>query len=274
MTVIQDEEKQQASSTTTGPRLTKHFSEVVESNFGAYPLLACCFTTGLTDGTLFNAFSTFVSMQTGNTVFIALGTAGRDTIPYSWAFSLASLGCFVFGCAFFSRLNKMMGGGRLRRSLVVAFLLQTIFVAISAGIIDGNVVDDHYPEDHGEEHTQWTIFIPVALLSFQAASQIVTSRALAVGEVPTVVITSLLCDLVSDDKLFAPLLQNVKRNRRVVGFVLTLLGAIAAAHISKSTSAVQPALWFACAIKAVITLVFLLPARFFKIPGFSGNIGL
>ncbi|KAJ3577142.1 hypothetical protein NPX13_g3429 [Xylaria arbuscula] len=48
------------------------FSDDLDPRFVWAPLLVCCFATGLTDGTLYNAYGTFVSMQTGNTVFVAL----------------------------------------------------------------------------------------------------------------------------------------------------------------------------------------------------------
>ncbi|KAJ2990108.1 hypothetical protein NUW58_g3118 [Xylaria curta] len=41
------------------------FSEDLDPRFVYLPLLVCCFATGLTDGTLYNAYGTFVSMQTG-----------------------------------------------------------------------------------------------------------------------------------------------------------------------------------------------------------------
>ena len=103
----------------------------------------------------------------------------------------------------------------------------------------------------------FTELAPIALLSFQAAGQIVNSRGLGMGEVPTVVITSLLCDLVSDERILAPLKKNVKRNRRAVAFMLTLAGAICGGWLSKATGTVQPSLWFVAAIKGTITLYWL-----------------
>ncbi len=97
----------------------------------------------------------------------------------------------------------------------------------------------------------------IALLSFQAAGQIVNSRGLGLSEVPTVVITTLLCDLVSDEHVLAPLNQNIKRNRRAVAFVLTMSGAICGGWLSKITGTVQPSLWFVAGIKGLITLYWL-----------------
>lgn len=103
----------------------------------------------------------------------------------------------------------------------------------------------------------WLQLVPTALLSFQAAGQIVNSRGLGVGEVPTVVITSLLCDLVSDPLLFASGLgANGKRNKRAAAFVLTLVGGICGGWLAKGTGQVQPALWVVAAIKFVISLAW------------------
>lgn len=74
--------------------------------------------------------------------------------------------------------------------------------------------------------------------------------------VPTVVITSLMCDLMSDPKLLArPVFTgNRKRNNRVAGFVLTLVGSIIGGWMLKATGQVQPVLWFVFAIKFVISI--------------------
>ncbi|KAI5860524.1 hypothetical protein GGS23DRAFT_227458 [Durotheca rogersii] len=232
-------------------------SDEVDTNWGAIPLLACCFVTGLTDGTLYNAYGTFVSMQTGNTVFVALGTSGQNNRPLGWARSLCSIGCFTIGCFAFSRLHKLIGGGRLRRTLFFSFLLQTALVVVVAAIIQTGVVDGRYPPHRDPASVDLLEFVPVALLSFQAAGQIVNSRGLGVGEVPTVVITSLLCDLVSDEQILQPLRKNVKRNRRAVGFVLTLVGGICGGWMLKSTGAVQPGLWLVAAIKGVVMIAWL-----------------
>lgn len=102
----------------------------------------------------------------------------------------------------------------------------------------------------------WNQLAPIALLSFQSAGQIVSSRALDVGEIPTVVITSLLCDLFSDPKLFDPPTKNIKRNRRIIAFVLTLVGAIIGGWVSKATKGVQTMLWVAGAIKFVLAAMW------------------
>ena len=82
------------------------------------------------------------------------------------------------------------------------------------------------------------------------------SRALGFNEIPTVVITSLLCDLVSDAELLA--LRNGKRDRRIVAFCLTLLGAIAGGWITRVTGDIAPVLWIAAGIKFVLVVLWVL----------------
>lgn len=100
---------------------------------------------------------------------------------------------------------------------------------------------------------------PIALLSFQAAGQIVASRILGINEIPTVVITSLLADLFSDPLLTVmPIMTgNTKRNNRIAGFVLTLLASIVGGWMLKATGQVQPALWVVFGIKLTISLGWL-----------------
>ena len=101
----------------------------------------------------------------------------------------------------------------------------------------------------------WTQEVPIVLLSIQSAGQIVASRALGYNEIPTVVITSLLCDLMSDPKLF--LLRNEKRDRRIIAFVLTLVGAIAGGWITKGTGDIYAVLWIAAGIKLGIASAWM-----------------
>ncbi|KAI0445934.1 DUF1275 domain protein [Xylaria telfairii] len=233
--------------------LTK-FSDDLDPRLVYIPLLVCCLATGLTDGTLYNAYGTFVSMQTGNTVFVALGTSGQNNKPFGWARSLTSIGSFIVGCVCFSRFHALIGRGRQRRTVFVSFLVQTIFVSLAAGIIQGGLIDGRYPSRRDPADVDFAELAPIALLSFQAAGQIVNSRGLGVAEVPTVVITTLLCDLVSDPNIFAPFAKNPKRNKRATAFTLTLVGAIAGGFISKATGQVQNSLWLVAALKLSITV--------------------
>ncbi|GAW12158.1 hypothetical protein ANO14919_015160 [Xylariales sp. No.14919] len=248
---------EQLNETKSRSGFLSKFSDDLDPRFVYLPLLVCCFATGLTDGTLYNAYGTFVSMQTGNTVFVALGTSGQNNRPYGWARSLTSIGSFIVGCVCFSRFHALIGRGRQRRTVFISFLVQTIFVFLAAAIIQGGLIDGRYPSQRDPADVDFAELAPIALLSFQAAGQIVNSRGLGVSEVPTVVITTLLCDLVSDPNIFAPLTKNPKRNKRAVAFTLTLVGAIIGGFISKVTGLVQNSLWLVAGLKFSITVFWI-----------------
>ncbi len=99
--------------------------------------------------------------------------------------------------------------------------------------------------------------IPLALLAFQFGGQIVTSRILGFNEVPTNVLTSLYCDLLSDPLLLASLSKNPKRNRRVVAIILLVTGGVAGGWLQRSRAGMSAALWLAGGIKAVIALAWI-----------------
>jgi hypothetical protein len=77
---------------------------------------------------------------------------------------------------------------------------------------------------------------------------------LGFNEIPTVVITSLLCDLMSDPQLF--LVRNVKRDRRIIAFLLTLVGSIVGGWVTKVTGAISPILWLSAGIKGLLVLAW------------------
>ncbi|OQD78982.1 hypothetical protein PENANT_c068G09761 [Penicillium antarcticum] len=187
------------------------FKAEIEPQHADLVLFACCLTSRLVDSTIYNAYNTFVSMQTGNTVFVGLGASNQNARPY---------GCFLF-----ARLHSVLGA-RKRGSLMMSFVLQASIIVISAGLIEGGVISSALGDRLSRTTPPWDQEVPIILLSIQSAGQIVASRALGFNEVPTVVITSLLCDLVSDPKLF--LIRNQKRDLAIVFEVhaLTYLQAL------------------------------------------------
>lgn len=216
-------------------------------------MVICCFVSGLLDSSVFDVYGTFVGMQTGNTIFVGLGTSNQDNQPYAWAHSITSIASFALGALFFARTGRILGP-KVRLSLIGSFSIQASLLLISAALLQSGVVSQATPTFGEPVH--WNNEVPIALLGFQSAGQIVASRALGFNEVPTVVITSLLCDLMSDPSLFT--LQNVKRDRRVVGFLLTLVGAISGGWITKGAGNLAASLWVAAGIKYGIAFSWVL----------------
>lgn len=184
---------------------------------------------------------------------MGLGASNQNPRPFGWARSLTSIGCFVLGCFLFARLNRILGARR-RGCLMLSFIIQASIIVITAALVQGGVVSSALDDDASRSLTRWDQEVPIVLLSLQSAGQIVASRALGFNEIPTVVITSLLCDLMADPKLF--LLQNEKRDRRVIAFVLTLVGAVVGGWVTKATGDIAPILWLAAGIKFIVAFAW------------------
>ena len=195
-------------------------------------------------------------MQTGNTIFLGLGgsTGSTTSKPYGWAKSFVSIVCFCSGCFLFSHTSRFLGPLK-RGTVATSFLLQAIIILVTAGIIQGGVVDGSL--NNRTNDINWRQLLPIALLSFQAAGQIVGSRILNLSEIPTVVLTSILHDISTDPQLMVSLKKNVKRNRRIGAFIGILVGAVAGGFISEATGRMQIPLWIAGVLKLVIVAAWM-----------------
>ena len=117
------------------------------------------------------------------------------------------------------------------------------------------MVSDVVSDDAGDQLPgNLIVLLPLAMLSFQSAGQIVASRMLAYNELPTVVLTSTYCDLMFDSALFtATIRENSKRNRRFISVVALLLGAGLGGILTRGGS-IADALWIAGTIKVIMAV--------------------
>ncbi|KAK6382642.1 hypothetical protein LTS17_003311 [Exophiala oligosperma] len=235
-------------------RWKDHLSVDVDESWADLILIVACFISGLVDSAVFNVWSCFVSMQTGNTVYVGLGMSGQPfSQPYRWIKSGTAIISFCAGTYFFSRTARLLGALR-RSTMVLSFIFQATLCFVAALFVVSGVV----PANAGTQIPRtFIVLLPLSLLSFQSAGQIVISRMLAYNELPTVVLTSTYCDLMFDPLLFtAPLRQNSKRNRRFVSAVALLLGAVVSGFLTKGGDVANP-LWIAGAIKVALAVVWL-----------------
>lgn len=142
-------------------------------------------------------------------------------------------------------------GPKRRITNIICFLLQSIALLIASMLVQVDVVSPRAEDPRAP--IAWMQILPISLLAFQAAGQIVASRTLEYDEIPTVVLTTLLCDLLIDQRLFAR--DNPKRNRRVACFVTLILGAMTAGGLYKMTN-MSASLWLAFALKVVMTVAW------------------
>ncbi|KAI3395884.1 hypothetical protein diail_669 [Diaporthe ilicicola] len=252
----------QDSKPAPKPGFIARLRDEINPSHSDLPVLATCFVSGLCDSVAFNASSVFVSMQTGNTIFLALGTAnlpfGAETL---WLRALVSIVCFWAGCWFFSQSRRVKA--KAKSTLAGSFLIQSLFILIAAAVSQSGAVPAFGMHNLGtaaaherlaQYETESMTLLPLALLAFQFGGQIVTSRVLGFNEVPTNVLTSLYCDLFSDPLILAPVGKNVKRNRRVVAVLLMVAGGILGAWLQKSKAGMPAALWIGGAIKMAIAV--------------------
>lgn len=236
------------------------------------PILACCLVSGLCDSSVYATWSCFVSMQTGmwycvsaghssyltcratgNTIFLALGASNQPyNRPYGWLKSMISILFFIIGCFTVSQTRHV--GPLLRRTLGMSFLVQSLCIFIAAALVQSKVVPDSFITSQAE--VDFKELIPLALLAFQSGGQMMTSRLMGFNEVPTTVLTSVYCDLISDPKILAPVKENVKRNRRFLAIVAILVGGVCGGWLTRSRASMSAALWISGLIKLVISIAY------------------
>lgn len=232
------------------------WTEELSTNHADILFILCSLITGLSDGVSYATFGCFISMQTGNTIILALGASDLPpNKPFGWLKSLTSITCFFIGSFVFSKVANAVGARR-RGTLSTSFIIQCLFIVIAASIIQAGVV----PHDVANMPVNGPLFyelIPLALLAFGFGGQIAASRSMGFNEIPTVVLTSVYYDIASDPKLTAGITENVKRNRRIGSVVALLVGAIAAGWLARSDAGMQLALWIAAFIRLCIATAWL-----------------
>ena len=158
------------------------------------------------------------------------------------------------GGAAFSLLTRKWGA-RSRRSLCVSFAVQGLLIVIATCLIQADVVQQQ--EKGGAITFQKPLLslIPISLLAIQSAGTINSTRTLGYNEMPGVVLTSVYYDIASDPAFLT--YRNIKRNRRVMGAVMLLLGAIAGGWLNRSKGGMALVLWIAAFLKLAISVSWL-----------------
>ncbi|KAJ8128666.1 hypothetical protein O1611_g4967 [Lasiodiplodia mahajangana] len=216
-------------------------------------LLACYVVTGMLDSASISTWGSFVSMQTGNTVYFGLGIAAPKEST-RWIKSATSIVFFCAGSVFFSSFHRYFSPTR-RWVLCASFIIQTAVIVAAAAILTFGPKSTDPKESIG-----WPELVPIALIAFQSCGQAVVSRALKFNALTSVVLTSLYCDLFSDANLLA--MQNAERNRRVAAPLLLLGGAVLGGLLAHSSFGCAGALWVAAALKlCVVVAWFSWPAE-------------
>ncbi|KAJ5620238.1 hypothetical protein N7510_004222 [Penicillium lagena] len=231
--------------------MTLRWKETLDTANTDLVCLLLCFLTGLCDSSAYNAWSCFLGMQTGNTIFLGLGASNQPvTKPWGWLKSLISIVFFFVGAMIFSTVMRKVGALR-RGTLFVSFQIQTLLIIIAVALIEADLIPHTSADASLDGGPLFLELIPIALLAFQSAGSMTCSRSLGYNEIPTVVLTSVYFDIASDPAIVDKPTANVKRNRRVGGVVSLLIGAIVGGWLSKSSGGMESALWMAAGLKLV-----------------------
>ncbi|KAI1482464.1 hypothetical protein K445DRAFT_18161 [Daldinia sp. EC12] len=239
--------------TSKSTRWRENLMTDVRRDWADLVLLACYIITGMLDSASISTWGSFVSMQTGNTVYFGLGIAAPHEST-RWIKSGTSLGCFCIGSVFFSSLHRMLSPSPKRRWILCAsFTIQMLFVAGAAAILTFGPQSD---SESRKEAIDWPVLVPIALIAFQSCGQAIASRALKYNALTSVVLTSIYCDLFSDAALLAP--HNPERNRRVGAPVLLLIGAVLGGLLARGAVGTAGVLWIAAGLKLLVVVSWLL----------------
>ncbi|KAH6691398.1 hypothetical protein F5X68DRAFT_201829 [Plectosphaerella plurivora] len=221
--------------------LRRRLTADVSRDWADLVLLFCYMITGLLDSASISSWGSFVSMQTGNTVYIGLGIAApRESTR--WIKSLTSLASFCLGAFAFSRFHRYFSPRR-RWVLVASFTFQFALCVAAASILTFAPAS----KSTGGSDLSWNVLVPIALIAFQSCGQAVTSRALKYNALTSVVLTSIYTDLFGDADLFKG--RNAERNRRVVAPLMLVVGAIGGGLFAHSNVGIAGALWLASILK-------------------------
>ncbi|PNS20982.1 hypothetical protein CAC42_3319 [Sphaceloma murrayae] len=226
-------------------RAAKVLNAQVKRDWADLVLLVCYIITGLLDSASISVYGSFVSMQTGNTVYLGLGLAAPRE-GTRWIKSLTSLGFFCLGSFCFSRFHRYFSPKK-RWVLCLSFAIQTILIVAAAVMV---TILPTPPIDE----ISWRTLVPIALIAFQSCGQAVTSRALKFNALTSVVLTSVYCDLFADQNLFSA--KNVERNQRASAPILLVLGAICGGLFAHSSMGIAGALWTAALLKLLVVIAW------------------
>lgn len=235
-----------------GPNWRKYLNADVDRNRADLVLLFTYITTGLLDSTATAVWGSFVSMQTGNTVYVGLGLANPSGST-RWIKSGTSILAFCLGSFLFARFHRAFSARR-RWVLISAVFIQFLCILAAALIV---TFVSGSPPGSGDDRIYWHVLLPLGLVAFQSSGQAVISRALQYGSLTSVVLTSIYCDLFSDAQLFAGISQNAERNRRAAAPLLLLLGAVLGGVWSKTDIGIIGALWTAAVLKLVVIVTWV-----------------
>lgn len=230
------------------PRLLRYLQHELDPQNGDLLLLFCYIITGLLDSSAVLIWGSFVSMQTGNTVYFGLGLVGTE--DDRWIKSGVSIAGFCLGSLGFAAFHRAFAA-RQRWVLCASFIAQLVCVTIAAIIVT-------IFRPARDAPLSWVVLVPLALVAFQSSGQAVTSRVLNYSGLTSVVLTSIYCDFFSHpDFLSKKLIGNAEEMRRATAVLCLLFGVVLGGLWAHSSVGMMGALWTASVLKCLIIIAWL-----------------
>ncbi len=178
-------------------------------------MLALTFSTGVIDAVGYLGLDrVFTGNMTGNVVILGMGLAGADDLPT--AGPAVALISFMVGAAIGGRVLRRVAAGWTTR---MTALFGTVGLLMT-GIATALFLVGNEPERPAQ-------LVITAALATAMGIQAATARHLAVKDITTVVVTSLITGLAADSPLGAGLTQ--PWFRRIVALILISAGAVGGA---------------------------------------------
>lgn len=178
-------------------------------------LLVLTFSTGIVDAIGYLGLEkVFAGNMTGNVVILGMALAGSDDLPLRGP-TVALLG-FLTGALVGGRIVRSVAGGQWSRRIGAVFAcVGLILAALAAALFVIGGAPQGTP-----------LLVIVAFLSAAMGLQAATARHLAVRDITTVVVTSLITGLASDAAV-----SGAKQPwpRRVLALLLLIAGALVGA---------------------------------------------
>lgn len=223
-------------------RLSRYLRDEIDTGRAHWILLVCYVITGLLDSSAVLIWGSFVSMQTGNSVYFGLGLVGTN--DKKWIKSGISIIGFCLGSLAFSTFHRILPP-RGRWVLMSSFFIQLLCIVIAA-----TVVTVYCPSR--EDPLDWPVLLPLILVSFQSSGQAVASRVLKCNGLTSVVLTSVYCDLFSHPDLLV--VGEADEIKRVAAILCLIFGTVLGGMWAQSTVGLVGALWMASLLKGLIII--------------------
>jgi uncharacterized membrane protein YoaK (UPF0700 family) len=216
----------------------RHLANYGQAQIHLGLMLALTFSTGVIDAVGYLGLDrVFTGNMTGNVVILGMGLTGADNLPI--AGPAVALVSFMAGATIGGRVLKSVDAGWTARATTLFATVGVIMTGISTTLfLVGNK-----PQRPVE-------LVVTALLAVAMGIQASTARHLAVKDITTVVVTSLITGLAADSRLGGSLGQPWAR--RIAALVLICAGAVGGAL------AISLHLGAGVALSAVIVLVVAL----------------